>query len=78
MTLHASASSARQWSALAAPLAPRFEVHAIDLHGHGCATPVAGRAPDAVLADEAALVEPILHEAGVFTSSVTRPAARSR
>lgn len=35
LLLHASLSSARQWDALAASLQHRYEVRAIDLHGHG-------------------------------------------
>lgn len=63
--LHASASSARQWQTLAAALAPRFRVHAIDLHGHGERSPWRGARPLA-LADEAALVAPhVLREGGV-------------
>ena len=33
--LHSSASSARQWDALAQALEPQFQVHAVDLFGHG-------------------------------------------
>jgi pimeloyl-ACP methyl ester carboxylesterase len=57
--LHSSAGSARQWDALAQALAPRAEVHAIDLHGHGArADWPASQAMS--LADEAALALPIL------------------
>ena len=59
--LHASASSARQWDALAQALAPRFQVHAIDLLGHG---KQAALATPASVHDEAALVQPILQAAG--------------
>ncbi len=57
--LHSSAASARQWDALARTLSERFDVHAIDLHGHGARAPWHGTKPLA-LADEAALVEPVL------------------
>jgi pimeloyl-ACP methyl ester carboxylesterase len=63
VTLHASASSARQWQPLAAALAPRFRVHAIDLHGHGERSPWRG-ARALSLADEAALVAPVLSREG--------------
>ena len=59
VTLHASASSARQWQPLAEALAPRFRVHAIDLHGHGERSPWRGARPLS-LADDAALVAPLL------------------
>ncbi len=57
--LHSSASSARQWQALAEQLRPQFRVHAIDLHGHGERP---GWRTDAALtlADEAALAAPLL------------------
>ena len=54
--LHASGSSARQWDALAQALEPRFQVHAVDLLGHGRQP---GR-PGATVHDEAALVQPLL------------------
>lgn len=56
--LHSSASSARQWDTLAQSLAARFDVHAIDLHGHGTRAPWPADAPLS-LADEAALIEPL-------------------
>jgi pimeloyl-ACP methyl ester carboxylesterase len=59
--LHSSASSARQWDALVPMLEPRFEVHAVDLLGHG--KQPAGAAPASVH-DEAALVQPLLERAG--------------
>ncbi len=57
--LHASASSSRQWSTLAAALAPHWRVEAIDFHGHG-ARPAhdGGDAPS--LDADAALVAPLL------------------
>jgi pimeloyl-ACP methyl ester carboxylesterase len=61
--LHSSASSARQWDALAAALRPRFQVHAIELHGHGARPPWPDERP-LTLADEAALVEPALAARG--------------
>lgn len=61
--LHSSAGSSRQWSALAEQLAPRYTVRTVDLHGHG-ARPVWGGPAPLALADEAALVAPILREAG--------------
>ncbi len=61
--LHASASSSRQWQALAAALGERFRVHAIDLHGHGERSPWPGARPLA-LRDEAALAVPLVLRAG--------------
>lgn len=61
--LHSSASSARQWGSLIEALQPRFRVSAVDFHGHGQRTAWQGEAP-LTLADEAALVEPLLAEAG--------------
>ncbi|HTP98811.1 MAG TPA: alpha/beta hydrolase [Casimicrobiaceae bacterium] len=61
--LHSSASSSRQWQALAATLAPRHVVHAVDLYGHGARPPWPGPTPLA-LEDEAKLVVPLLAEAG--------------
>ncbi len=58
--LHASGSSARQWDALAQALEPCFQVHAVDLLGHGRQP---GR-PGATVHDEAALVQPLLQAAG--------------
>jgi len=61
--LHSSAASSRQWDALARTLVTRFDVHAIDLHGHGARAPWPGDAAPLALADEAALVEPLLQRA---------------
>lgn len=61
--LHSSASSSRQWSALAESLQSRFAVHVIDFHGHGEQPDWSGDRP-LTLADEAALVEPLLRESG--------------
>ncbi len=61
--LHSSAASSRQWSALLEQLGPRYDVRAVDFHGHGTRPAWNGTQP-LTLADEAALVEPILREAG--------------
>jgi pimeloyl-ACP methyl ester carboxylesterase len=61
--LHASGSSSRQWSALAERLSPAFDVHAVDLHGHGGQDPWRGPRPVSVH-DEAALVLPAIERAG--------------
>ena len=61
--LHSSAASARQWDALAAALAGRYRVHALDLHGHGAGPAWHGESPF-TLADDAALVAPLLADAG--------------
>ena len=61
--LHSSASSARQWKGVVAALQTRFRVHAVEFHGHGARTAWRGDAP-LTLADEAALVAPLLAEAG--------------
>lgn len=61
--LHSSASSARQWTALAEALQPRFEVRTVDFHGHG-ARPAWSGERALTLGDDAAIVEPILREAG--------------
>ena len=59
--LHASASSARQWDALAQSLRSQFDVHAIDLHGHG-QRPAPGHALS--VHDDAALARAVLERAG--------------
>lgn len=61
--LHSSASSARQWTALVDLLSSRFDVRAVDFHGHGTQAPWSGGRP-LTLADEVALIEPILQAAG--------------
>jgi pimeloyl-ACP methyl ester carboxylesterase len=61
--LHSSASSGRQWSALVELLQPRFNLRTVDLHGHGTQPDWSGDQP-LTLADEAALVKPLLWEAG--------------
>ena len=61
--LHSNASSSSQWRGLMELLAPRFRVLAPDSYG-------AGKSPDwpsdreISLADEVALIEPVLREAG--------------
>lgn len=61
--LHSSAASARQWDALAERLQPAFDVHAIDLHGHGRQPDWTGERPLSVH-DDAALALPVLERAG--------------
>jgi pimeloyl-ACP methyl ester carboxylesterase len=61
--LHASGGSSRQWDALAEQLRPGFDVHAIDLHGHGRQAPWSGRRPLS-LHDDAALALPAIERAG--------------
>ncbi|MGZ9031153.1 MAG: alpha/beta fold hydrolase, partial [Burkholderiaceae bacterium] len=61
--LHSSASASRQWRALTEQLAARFDVRAVDFHGHGVRPAWSGAKP-LTLADEVALVEPILNAAG--------------
>jgi pimeloyl-ACP methyl ester carboxylesterase len=58
--LHSSASSSRQWSPLNEALQPTFDTHGVDLHGHG-AQPAWNGGRALTLADEAALIEPLLH-----------------
>ncbi len=57
--LHSSGSSSKQWDRLADLLQPRFRVHAVDFHGHGATPPWQSDRP-LTLADEAALVEPLV------------------
>lgn len=57
--LHSSGSSARQWDALVDGLQGRYRLHAVDFHGHGALPAWRGDAP-LTLADDAALVEPIV------------------
>ena len=63
LLLHSSASSSRQWNALAELLRPRYDVLTVDFHGHGTRAAWHGARP-LTLVDEVALVEPILQEAG--------------
>ena len=61
--LHSNASSSAQWRVLMELLAPKFRVFAVDSYG-------SGKSPDwhsdrvITLADEAALIEPVLAKAG--------------
>jgi pimeloyl-ACP methyl ester carboxylesterase len=61
--LHSSGSSARQWEGLIEALRPRYRVRAVEFHGHGMRAPRDAISPMR-LADDAALVSPLLHEAG--------------
>jgi pimeloyl-ACP methyl ester carboxylesterase len=61
--LHASASSARQWDALAESLRATFEVHAIDLHGHG-QRPLPAHGQALSVHEDAALARAVLERAG--------------
>jgi pimeloyl-ACP methyl ester carboxylesterase len=61
--LHASASSARQWDALAESLRTTFEVHAIDLHGHG-QQPLPAHGQSLSVHEDAALARAVLERAG--------------
>ncbi len=61
--LHSSASSSRQWSPLIEVLQPTFDTCAVDLYGHGAQPAWSGNRPP-TLADEVALVEPLLQAAG--------------
>jgi len=60
--LHSSASSSRQWSAVTETLQSEFDTRSVDLHGHGAQPAWNGGRPLTV-ADEVALVEPLLHAA---------------
>jgi pimeloyl-ACP methyl ester carboxylesterase len=57
--LHSSASSGRQWDVLVAMLQSRYQLHAVDLHGHGT-TPSWNGAHRMRLQDELARVQPLL------------------
>jgi pimeloyl-ACP methyl ester carboxylesterase len=57
--LHSSGGSGAQWKRLGAELSHRYHVLAPDLHGHGGTSPWPGMRP-LRLADEVALVEPLL------------------
>ena len=62
IALHCSGSSARQWRALVEALEPACRVLAVDLHGHGVQGPWPAER-SMTLADEAALIEPLLAQA---------------
>ena len=61
--LHANASSSSQWRALMELLAPRFRVLAVDSYGSG-KSPEWPSDREIALADEVALIEPVLRGAG--------------
>ncbi len=61
--VHSSASTPRQWDALALRLAPQHDVHTVTLLGHGGAVPLPGHQP-LRLAHDAAQVEAILERCG--------------
>lgn len=61
--LHSNASSSSQWRALMELLAPRFRVLAVDSYGSG-KSPEWPSDREITLADEVALIEPVLREAG--------------
>jgi pimeloyl-ACP methyl ester carboxylesterase len=61
--LHSSGASARQWDALADALDARFDVHALDLHGHGRRPGWAGARPLSIH-DDAAIALDILARTG--------------
>lgn len=61
--LHSSASSGRQWERLIDTLQLAFDVHALDLHGHGTRPDWRGD-PAQALAADAALVEAVIAGAG--------------
>lgn len=61
--LHSSGSSSRQWDALTEILRPTRRVVAVEFHGHGSRAACSGVA-GSCLADDAALVEPLLAGAG--------------
>ena len=61
--LHASASSSAQWRPLIDRLAGRFRVLAVDLYGAG-RSPAWPDARPLTLADEVALVEPVVAATG--------------
>jgi pimeloyl-ACP methyl ester carboxylesterase len=63
LLLHSSASSSRQWDALACRLEAVGPVQALDLYGHGRQVAWPGDRP-LTLADEIALAEPLLRAAG--------------
>ena len=61
--LHASAGSSAQWRPLLDALAERYHVLALDLYGSGKSPAWAGPRP-LTLADEAAMLEPVIAGAG--------------
>ncbi|HSW03694.1 alpha/beta fold hydrolase [Aquabacterium sp.] len=61
--LHASAASARQWDALAESLKSRFDVQALDLHGHG-KRPAPDHGQPLRVLDDVALARAVLERSG--------------
>lgn len=61
--LHASASSARQWDALAESVKHRFHVQALDLHGHG-QQPAPAHGQPLRVHDDVALARAVLERSG--------------
>lgn len=61
--VHSNAASSSQWRALIERLAPRFHVLAPDSYGSGKSPPWSAGRP-MTLADEVALIEPVLARAG--------------
>jgi pimeloyl-ACP methyl ester carboxylesterase len=59
VAIHCSAGNGRQWNRLADLLQAEFQVHAVDLHGHG-GTPAWEGARTIRLTDEVALLESLL------------------
>jgi len=68
--VHSNAASSSQWRALLERLAPRFHVLAPDSYGSGKSPPWTGARP-LTLADEVALIEPVLARAGGGRSALT-------
>ena len=63
--IHSSASFSGQWRALMASLSEKYHAVAVDLYGYG-KSPDWPAVNDVRLADEIALIEPILSHAGYF------------
>lgn len=63
--IHSSASSSSQWRALMASLSEKYHAVAVDLYGYG-KSPDWPAVNDVRLADEIALIEPILSQAERF------------
>ncbi len=63
--IHSSASSSSQWRTLMAFLSEKYHAVAVDLYGYG-KSPDWPAVNDVRLADEIALIEPILSQAGRF------------
>ena len=63
--IHSSASSSSQWRTLMSSLSEKYHAVAVDLYGYG-KSPDWPSLKDVRLADEIALIEPILSQAGRF------------